>query len=292
MKNSTLPGDRLAWIRNIILSACIILSTLSGFSQLGWVQVASPNPSGTRNMIRGISGTSSSDVWAVGSYEEVFSYNPYNVQNDLLLHWNGTGWQQFPALHLSTTLDDLWDVEAISPNNVWAAGTYNDFATTRAELLHYDGSSWTNHSLPFITGGSYLYSLHALSATDIWAAGGQAGSPTRLCYVIHYNGSSWTEIAVPAVGTYRNTFNDIHGISSNDIWAAGHRGNSYGDFHALIMHWNGTTWSNVSLPSSIVTPLSEVLSIKMIHRMMYGQRVIIWQEACLKFIGTEVRGQK
>src|SRR5688572_24157039 len=260
----TLTGVIDRSMRNIFLTAAFILITIPGLTQLGWVQVPSPDPSATRNMIRGMSGTSSSDVWAVGSYEEVFNYNPYNVQHDLLLHWNGAVWQQFPALHLSATLDDLWDVEAISANNVWAVGAYNDFATTRAELLHYDGISWTNQPLPFITGGSFLNALHAINASDIWAAGGQSGSPTRPCFVIHYNGSSWTEITVPPVGVYRNRFNDIHGISSNDIWAAGHWGNSYGDFHALIMHWNGTNWSNISLPSSIVSQLSEVLSIKMI----------------------------
>lgn len=247
-----------------LLSVTFLLFVISGFAQLGWVQVPSPNPSVSRNMIRGISGTSSSDVWAVGSYEEQFNFNPYYVENDLLLHWNGTAWQQFPALHLSISLDDLWDVEAIAANNVWAVGNYNDFATTRAELLHYNGTGWTNQSLPYITGGSYLYAIHALSATDIWAAGGQSGSPTRPCYVIHYNGSSWSEIPVPTVGIYRNTFNDIHGLSSNDIWAVGHRGEHYGDFHTLAMHWNGSNWTNIALPSSITSQLSELLTVKMI----------------------------
>jgi len=251
-------------IRPAFLSAAFILVAYCSFAQLGWVQVQSPNPSTTRNMIRGISGTSSSDVWAVGSYEEVFNFNPYNVENDLILHWNGTGWQQYPAMQLSTTLDDLWDVEAIAVNNVWAVGMYNDFATTRAELLHYDGNSWTNQPLNFIPGGSYLNALHSISATDIWAAGGKSGSPSSPCYVLHYNGSSWSEIPVPTIGSYRNTFNDIHGTSSNDIWAAGNWGDHYGDFHALLMHWNGSNWSNVSLPSNITSQLSEMLSVRMV----------------------------
>lgn len=261
MKLSTLRSGLQYQYSTVII---VLFTSLHSFSQIGWVQVPSPNPSASRNMVGGISGTSSSDVWAVGSYEEIVPYNPYNIENDLLLHWNGNAWQQFPAMQLSTTLDDLWDVEAISSNNVWAVGNYNDFATTRAELLHYDGNSWTNQPLPFITGGSYLYAIDALSATDIWAAGGQAGSPTRPAYVIRYNGSSWSEIPVPIVGTYRNAFNDIDGISSNDIWAVGHWGNASGQFHALAMHWNGSNWSNISLPSSIVSPLSEVLNVKMI----------------------------
>lgn len=256
MKLSALPGGLQYKYSTAII---VFFISLHSFSQLGWVKVPSPNPSASRNMVRGISGTSSADVWAVGSYED-----PQYIQNDLLLHWNGDAWQQFPAMQLSTTLDDLWDVEAISSNNVWAVGNYNDYATTRAELLHYDGNSWTNQPLPFITGGSYLYAIDALSATDIWAAGGKSGSPTRPAYVIRYNGSSWSEVTVPIVGTYRNAFEDIDGISSNDIWAVGHWGNGYGQFHALAMHWNGSNWTNISLPSSIVSQLSEVLNVKMI----------------------------
>ncbi|HMJ48215.1 MAG TPA: Ig-like domain-containing protein, partial [Ferruginibacter sp.] len=263
MKSFTLPLPVCFSCRTICFATAFFLLSLPGFSQLGWVQVPSPNPSATRNMIRGISGTSSSDVWAVGSYEEVFTYNPYNVQNDLILHWNGTGWQQFPAMHLSITLDDLWDVEAISANNVWAVGNYNDYATTRAELLHYNGTAWTNQALPFITGGSFLYALHAISANDIWAAGGKSGSPIRPPYVQHYDGSSWTEMTVPTVGSFRNYFNDIHG-ASNDIWAVGHWGNGYGDFRALVMHFNGSNWVNSPLPSNVTSQLGEVLSVKMV----------------------------
>jgi hypothetical protein len=214
-------------------------------------------------MLRGISGTSSSDVWTVGSYEEVISSPPYYIEHELILHWNGSSWQQFPPLNLSTTLDDLYDVEAISTNNVWAVGMYNQ-PNVHAELLHFDGNSWANQPLPTITGGSYLNSLHALNANDIWAAGGKFVSPTRLAYVIHYNGSSWTEVSVPPVGSFRNVFDEIHGISSNDIWAVGHRGESFGDYHALAMHWNGSAWVNSPLPASITSQQSEILNVRMV----------------------------
>jgi hypothetical protein len=241
----------------------ISLFSFSSFAQLGWVQVPSPNPSATRNMVRGISGTSSSDVWAVGSYEEVLTVPPYNIQNELLLHWNGSDWQQYPSLHLSTTLDDLYDVEAISANNVWAVGNYNQ-ASVRSEILHFDGSSWTNINIPQNQSGSYLYSLHAINANDIWAAGGQGGSPIRPAYTIHYNGSSWTEVTVPPVGAFRTAFYDIHGVASNDVWAVGHWGDTYGDYHALAMHWNGSAWINVALPSAVTSQLSEILAVKMV----------------------------
>ena len=244
-------------------TAIFLVISPNSFAQLGWLEVPCPSPSTTRNMVRGISGSSSSDVWAVGSYETIPN-PPYVIENDLLLHWDGSAWTQFPPMALSTTLDDLFDVEALASNNVWAVGNYNDFANTRSEILHYNGVSWTNNPVPLITGGSYLFGITAISATDIWAGGGKSGSPTRPALTMHYNGSAWSEIAVPIVGIFRNAFNDIHGIASNDVWAAGHYGNSYGDFHGLTMHWNGSAWVNVPLPASITSQLGEVLYIKMV----------------------------
>ena len=230
-------------------------------SQIGWVQVPTPDTSATRNMVRGITGTSSSDIWAVGSFEETPAGPPYYVEKDLWLHWNGNGWQLFPPLNLSNTLDDLYDVEAISSTDVWAVGNYNENtgSAVRAEMLHYNGSSWSNYVLPAITGGSYLYAIDAVTPNDAWAVGGKFGSPIRPAYALHYNGSAWTEVNVPAVGSYRNVFNSVHGIAANDVWAAGNRGESYGDFHAMMMHWDGSSWVNSPLPANITTDQGDSL---------------------------------
>jgi hypothetical protein len=230
-----------------------------------WQQVPSPDASATRNMLRGISGTSSSDIWTVGSFEQILTVPPYNKQNDLIMHWDGSMWFTYPPMNISTSLDDLFDVEAIAPNNVWAVGIYNHISNaSQAELLHFNGTSWQTQNPPIVNGGSGLFSIDALSATDIWAAGGKTSSPTRPAYVLHYNGSSWTDIPVPAVGLYRNQFAWIDAVSPSSVWAGGFRGETTGDFHALVMRWNGSTWQNVALPSAITSPQSEVLSIRAI----------------------------
>ena len=230
-----------------------------------WQQVPTPDASATRNMLRGISGTSSSDIWTVGSFEENLTVPPFNKQNDLIMHWNGSAWFTYPPMNISQSLDDLFDVEAIAPNNVWAVGIYNHITNaSQAELLHFDGTSWQVQNPPIVNGGSGLFSLDALSANDIWAAGGKTSSPTRPAYVLHYNGSSWTDIPVPPIGLYRNQFAWIDAVSPTSVWAGGFRGETTGDFHALVMRWNGTSWQNIALPASITTPQSEVLSIKAI----------------------------
>lgn len=230
-------------------------------AQQNWINVPAPDPSQTRNMLRDIGGTSSNDVWTVGSYEAT----TLGVMKNLIMHWNGNSWTTYPGTDLSTNLNDLWGVTAISSNNVWAAGSQNTPSHTKAQLMKWNGSSWTHTTtLPDNPGGNYLDGIDAISANDIWAVGGQSGSPTRPCFAVHYNGSSWTEVAVPNVGIFRNAFYDVDGITGNDVWAVGHYGDHYGDFHAMAQHWNGSSWSNVALPESITSPIGELYSVNMI----------------------------
>ncbi len=62
----------------------------------------------------------------------------------------------------------------------------------------------------------------------------------------HWNGSSWTVVPSPSPGI---VFNDPHSVlngvaatSSHNAWAAGSYTDQTGQFQALILHWNGTTW--------------------------------------------------
>lgn len=237
-----------------------LLSSLCSFSQQAWTRVPSPDPSTSRNILSGISGTSSTDVWGVGHYES----NADGAIRNYIIHWNGAGWQLFPGTDLGFNYNDLWDVTSITANDVWAVGTYNEPGSSRSQLLHWNGSAWSHTSLPNIQGGSFLFGIDAISANDIWAVGGQAGSPTRPPYTIHYNGATWSEFPAATPGTYRNYFNAVDGIASNDVWAVGYLSNSYGDFHAMAQHWNGSNWANVTLPSSVSSPLGDLYSVTMI----------------------------
>lgn len=243
-----------------ILGLILVCSTTGLIAQGSWGVVPTPDLSTTRNMLRDISGTSSTDVWTVGSYETATAGNMKN----LIMHWDGSAWQLYSNTDLSTTHNDLWGVAAISSVDVWAVGSQNTPGNTNSQLLHWNGSNWTHMVLPVNSGGSYLDGIDAIAADDIWAVGGQAGSPVRPVYTIHYDGSNWTEVTAPNVGTFRNAFYAVDGIASNDVWAVGHYGNSYGDFHSMAQHWNGSNWSISALPPAITSLLGELYTVTMI----------------------------
>ena len=247
-------------ISALTVTVLLFINSLQAFSQQAWTRVPSPDPSETRNILSGISGTSSADVWVVGH----FTSPGDNAIRNYIMHWDGDGWQIFPGTDAGFNYNDLWDVTAITENDVWAAGTYNVPGSSRSQLLHWDGSGWTHAVLPAISGGSFLFSIDAISSNDIWAVGGQAGSPTDPAYAIHYDGTNWTAYTVPNAGSYANSFEAVDGIASNDVWAVGRKSNSYGDFHAMAQHWNGSNWTNIPLPSSIESPIGVLESVTMI----------------------------
>jgi hypothetical protein len=91
----------------------------------------------------------------------------------------------------------------------------------------------------FKAGNSTLDGVAVASPCDIWAVGTIA---------VRWNGATWLKAAIAsAAGPKGSTQLDAVAIVSDaDAWAVG----SYGtDSHALIEHWNGTSWTIAARPA-------------------------------------------
>jgi hypothetical protein len=203
--------------------------------------------------VNGVAGSSTSDIWAVGSTNE--------GRDTHLRHWNGASWATVEGAtipppgvgrrHRSTSLNS---VASLGTDNVWAVGRaeYSDF-TTNTLVEHWNGQKWT--LVPAAAAsGSALTGVTALSASDIWAvgSGGTSGAADLSTLVEHWNGSSWT--IVPSPNT--NVLNFLRGVSAssaNDVWAVGNSiKNPYDGVsksRTLIEHWDGSTWTVVPSPT-------------------------------------------
>jgi hypothetical protein len=121
----------------------------------GWKIIPSPILGYT---LRGISGLSQSDAWAVGGSPQ-FSE-----------HWDGTTWSSVPLP--ATTGGFLSAVSARSSGDVWAVGEYFPTPNVQQTLIdHWDGTSWSEVSSPNVTDTNGLLSVSADAATDAWAVG-------------------------------------------------------------------------------------------------------------------------
>ncbi len=113
------------------------------FDGTSWTTVSSPQP-GTGSSLDSVAAISPTDAWAVGS-KTGFGAR----ESTFTLHWNGSKWSEVPSPNPRNTADatnELRSVAAVSSNNVWAVGRYENEQTNvhqdRTLTMQWDGSTW------------------------------------------------------------------------------------------------------------------------------------------------------
>src|ERR1044071_738354 len=188
--------------------------------------------SGTTTDLRGMSGSSSSDVWAGGN-------------GGVLIHFNGTAWSTVSGL--SSDIDAVW---ASSTSNAWFVGggaavrwNGSQFISSSltgqllgvsgtgpsdvyvtgedANVRHWTGSAWTTMTPG--AGTTYL-SVLAIATNNVWVSDFMPGKHTT-----RWTGSAWSPFTTGGAN-----FNGMSALSTSDIWGAG---------GAKIGHWNGSSWT-------------------------------------------------
>jgi hypothetical protein len=199
----------------------------------------------TTQYLLGVSGTSASDVWAVGAMGTI-------------LHFNGASW----ASQSSGTTRSLVSVHARSATDIWVSGA--------SVVLKGNGTTWTSLSVFGATATATFSSIWALSATDAFLgddtgalyrssgssftkntfAGGYAitglfgTSPSTMFAVagdkssnanklLSFNGASWS--VQSSRTTTPGALLRLRGISATDVWAVGEGG--------AMAHFDGTSWT-------------------------------------------------
>jgi hypothetical protein len=214
-----------------------------------WSAVPIPDPGGvTSPTLRAVSGTSASDVWAVGWWEPALER-----LRPLIQHWDGTEWEIVPAPSRGP-LSFLNDVVALSPTDAWAVGESTDqaFAQTRSLVMHWDGVSWTvvqsrnvrdaNTSLTSVTAASGEPRAAGYAVT----VNGQRARPV----VLHWDGAAWMPEPTPYLGHGQNRLHGITDTTSGMAWAVGEADLSELETENLIHHWDGVEWTIQDAPNA------------------------------------------
>jgi N-acetylneuraminic acid mutarotase len=209
----------------------------------GWHVVPSPNIGQRSNALDGVAAVSASDVWAVG-----FSHDASSRELALVQRWNGTSWSVVPAPQPERS-SRLKGVDALSANDVWAVGYYVG-STTRTLIEHWNGTEWSVIPSPN-TGAcaNYLTAVAAIAPDDVWAVGYYSLCDfTPQTLTMHWDGSEWTIVDSPNPGPQLNWLNGVTALTSSDVWAVGSYSVSADVRVPMALHWDGTSWSSVSMP--------------------------------------------
>lgn len=201
--------------------------------------------------IESISGSSATDVWAIGSESGSTSSSPW-----IAYHYDGSSWTSTP---LSTTKG--------RPNfgvaSLGSGGVYMGFSYA-ADIYQLNGSSFTKKTSFSVTSGytmaaigskifigtqenfgaGPLYTYDGSSSKQIQTTEGMGG-------VSAIWGSSDTDVWLARSsslghlvnGTYDDEetgiYNDVHGTAKDDVWAVTKTG---------VRHYDGSSWKDVTWP--------------------------------------------
>ncbi len=163
--------------------------------------------------------------------------------------------QASAALTLSSN-PVLFGVSAVSGSDVWAVGRQNSTGVFKTLILHWNGTAWSKVNSPSPSlADAELMGVSAVSGSDAWAVGwywNRTGTATDTL-ILHWNGTAWTQVKSPNPSPASPGANSLDGVSArsgSDAWAVGDYLASDGLSHALIVHWNGTAWTQVNSPTA------------------------------------------
>ena len=183
-----------------------------------WVTVTIPAPGTGAAYLRGVGGSSGTDVWAAG-YQTTNS----GTVKTFIEHYDGTAWSIVPSPNPVSVASYLSTVAAVATNDVWAAGHYLDGAFYRTLVEHWDGTSWTIVPTPNPgDGDNALNGIAVRGPNDVWAVGYQlnvSGTVTSTL-VLHFDGTNWNVILSPNPGQ-PSSLAAVVASPDGQIWAAG-----------------------------------------------------------------------
>jgi hypothetical protein len=188
-----------------------------------------------------IAFVSPSEAWAVGEN------GPGRV---VIVRWDGVAWRHV-GLPAELGADrGLYGVSALSANDVWAVGRSSGGSDVTTLVMRWDGSAWS--VVPSPSPSRYLSVLEDVAAvgpSDVWAVGYSVRGGRYRTLVEHWDGTTWSVVKSPDVAGADATLMGVVAVGPGDVWAVGWSGTASDQTQGLTLHWDGTSWSRVDVPS-------------------------------------------
>lgn len=221
------------------IAAVAAAIAVPGAADAAFSIVASPNAFSGNNLLTGVSASSATDAWAVGSL-------CCSIRNSgtgaLLEHWDGQSWKVVLGPDARFLDEDLEAVADITPSWAWAVGRVKQsgYGGGNPLILHWDGASWKTLAPPTGVTGE-LRGVSGDGAGGAWAVGDDGhGHPLVLrCS----KAMTCARVTVPQLGAVSH-LRGIKTFGPDDAWAVGDGGNV-----TYVVHWNGAAWSLVWSPN-------------------------------------------
>ena len=135
------PSTRTVAI--VLAVGALLLAGSPANAQQTWTTVPSPNEPG-RNFLFGADASDGAHVWAVG---RLVARNQVD-HHSRVLRYDGAAWRPAPLSGFPGN-DALFDVDAVTGNEAWAAGaSYPGIGRSRTLVARWNGTSWSPEPTP------------------------------------------------------------------------------------------------------------------------------------------------
>jgi hypothetical protein len=137
------------------------------------------------------------------------------------------------------TTDNLWMAGIINYPN-YPTGPNASGSMSIVGYAHWDGVSWTVFGPATLTDARQgaAYQITGSSANDLWVVG-QAPS-----FVDHFDGTAWRRLATFADA---EIYSHVWASCPSNVWISGLVRNGVASTSPLLRHYDGRTWSTVTL---------------------------------------------
>jgi succinyldiaminopimelate transaminase len=156
----------------------------------------------------------------------------------------------------------LTGVATVSDSDAWAVGFTGGHAFTNigAKVLidNWNGTAWTQVATPATPQNTALLNAVSTSgASDAWAVGRTQNNKSNFAgLALHWNGTAWS-VSPSFTGALGVTVSTgVADISPTDAYAVG---NNFTIPRGHLAHWDGTTWSSVTVPVPPDAPTNTTL---------------------------------
>lgn len=222
-----------------------------------WLRVLSPNPGRivpgfqSGGVLQSVTADSATDASAVG-----FFYNGDGPGSRTLVeHWDGVRWSHVSSPNPGAARENrLSGVSVLSPTNLVTVGYYSNASSPRSLIIQSDGTLMTRVDSPNPGGPqpTLLIDVAASSPTNEWAVGYYIRQSQLLPLIVQGSGRLWSQVASPNPGgsTFGTLLLGVSTAGPGDAWAVGYYGDQAtgGASAALLLHWDGTQWSQYVPP--------------------------------------------
>jgi hypothetical protein len=201
-----------------------------------WQRIASPTVGGRLGSLNAVAAGSSSSVWVAGQ-------KPIHHTKDAAVIFRLVG-KKFVSAKLPKLQRNDAGVSALSASsakNAWAVGTINSAATGNPVTLHWNGKKWSAVPLPADIGDDGLLSVSTSGANNAWAL-------TPEGTLLHWDGKAWADAGTAPA---RVQLIAIATASPTSALAVGYKLVKHGRQQAVILRFNGTTWSTATIASGV-----------------------------------------